>query len=117
MWPYDTMARVDYSLFLTMARRALNFYLNFLLHHFPNYFGLSYIKKFSFCFSGEYQFVNMSSGDCLYIPFKWIHQVRSYDRNIAVNLWWQHKETVNLGPEACKVCAMIQNSLILGHQK
>ncbi|XP_062514910.1 bifunctional peptidase and arginyl-hydroxylase JMJD5-like [Corticium candelabrum] len=31
-------------------------------------------------------------GDCLYLPFMWLHQVRSYagdeNKNMAVNLWW-----------------------------
>eukprot|EP00118_Oscarella_pearsei_P015319 m.137643 g.137643 ORF g.137643 m.137643 type:complete len:104 (+) comp38220_c0_seq30:1245-1556(+) len=36
----------------------------------------------------EYEYVKMEEGDCLYIPYKWYHQVRSYDRNIAVNVWW-----------------------------
>jgi lysine-specific demethylase 8 len=36
----------------------------------------------------EFYFVQMEPGDCLYIPYKWYHHVRSYDRNIAVNVWW-----------------------------
>ncbi|XP_062510635.1 bifunctional peptidase and arginyl-hydroxylase JMJD5-like isoform X2 [Corticium candelabrum] len=36
----------------------------------------------------EFYFARMEAGDCLYIPYKWYHQVRSYDRNIAVNVWW-----------------------------
>lgn len=39
----------------------------------------------------EYFNVTMAPGDCLFIPYKWFHQVRSYDRNIAVNVWWKHK--------------------------
>ncbi|KAL9969293.1 hypothetical protein ACROYT_G021492 [Oculina patagonica] len=39
----------------------------------------------------EYFNVTMEPGDCLFIPYKWYHQVRSYDRNIAVNVWWKHK--------------------------
>jgi len=38
----------------------------------------------------EYYNVSMQAGDCLFIPHRWFHQVRSYGRNIAVNLWWQH---------------------------
>lgn len=38
----------------------------------------------------EYFNVTMEPGDCLFIPYKWYHQVRSYDRNIAVNVWWKH---------------------------
>jgi len=39
----------------------------------------------------EYYNVTMEPGDCLFIPYKWYHQVRSYDRNIAVNVWWKHR--------------------------
>lgn len=38
----------------------------------------------------EYYHVNLTAGDCLYLPYKWIHQVRSYNSNIAVNVWWDH---------------------------
>ncbi|CAG2214027.1 tRNA wybutosine-synthesizing protein 5-like isoform X1 [Mytilus edulis] len=38
----------------------------------------------------EFYHTNLSAGDCLYIPYKWIHQVRSYDSNLAVNIWWDH---------------------------
>ncbi|CAH1271383.1 JMJD7 [Branchiostoma lanceolatum] len=38
----------------------------------------------------EYHRVNMTAGDCLYIPYRWFHQVNSYGRNIAVNVWWEH---------------------------
>lgn len=38
----------------------------------------------------EYYNVTMQAGDCLFIPQRWFHQVRSYGRNIAVNLWWHH---------------------------
>ncbi|PAA65260.1 hypothetical protein BOX15_Mlig019308g6, partial [Macrostomum lignano] len=36
----------------------------------------------------QFYIAHLFPGDCLYIPFKWIHQVRSYGRNIAVNLWF-----------------------------
>lgn len=49
----------------------------------------------------EYFNVTMEPGDCLFIPYKWFHQVRSYDRNIAVNVWWTHK--VNFIPEDCNM--------------
>ena len=52
---------------------------------------------------GEFYYANMTAGDCLYIPYKWIHQVRSHDRNIAVNLWWDHPGTKALNLERCKV--------------
>ena len=45
----------------------------------------------------------MTAGDCLYIPFKWIHQVRSYERNIAVNLWLDHLAVIDVDPSLCEV--------------
>jgi lysine-specific demethylase 8 len=30
----------------------------------------------------------LSPGDCMYIPYHWIHHVHSINRNIGVNLWW-----------------------------
>lgn len=47
----------------------------------------------------EFYNVTMQAGDCLYIPHRWFHQVRSYDRNIAVNLWWLHSP--GFVPEDC----------------
>ncbi|CAF1048659.1 unnamed protein product [Rotaria magnacalcarata] len=38
-----------------------------------------------------YYQVNLSKGDCLFIPYVWIHQVRSKNRNIAVNYWLNHE--------------------------
>ncbi|KXJ22797.1 lysine-specific demethylase 8 [Exaiptasia diaphana] len=46
-----------------------------------------------------YYNVTMETGDCLFIPYKWFHQVRSYDRNIAVNVWWKHVS--NFVPSQC----------------
>ena len=40
----------------------------------------------------EYYRVNLTAGDCLYIPFKWLHQVRSFDRNLAVNFWFNYEK-------------------------
>lgn len=35
--------------------------------------------------------VSMEPGDCLYIPYKWYHQVNSFgNRNLAVNIWFTH---------------------------
>lgn len=36
----------------------------------------------------DYYVADMQPGDCLYIPYLWYHQIRSFDRNIAVNVWW-----------------------------
>ncbi|CAH1227031.1 TYW5 [Branchiostoma lanceolatum] len=38
----------------------------------------------------DYYRVNMTAGDCLYVPYMWFHQVNSYGRNIAVNVFWDH---------------------------
>lgn len=42
----------------------------------------------------------MEAGDCLFIPYKWIHQVRSSadetsGRNMAVNIWFYHLRQFN----------------------
>lgn len=43
-----------------------------------------------------YYRVLMEAGDCLFIPARWIHQVRSYGtRNLAVNIWWAHLTIFN----------------------
>lgn len=49
----------------------------------------------------EFYHVNISSGDCLFIPYKWIHQVRSYNRNLAVNIWWDHHRNSEIDVESC----------------
>jgi hypothetical protein len=51
---------------------------------------------------GQYYLANMTAGDCLYIPYKWIHQVRSYDRNIAVNVWWSHYQSKTFDLSLCE---------------
>jgi lysine-specific demethylase 8 len=30
----------------------------------------------------------LSPGDCMYLPFHWIHHVHSIGRNLGINLWW-----------------------------
>lgn len=52
----------------------------------------------------EYYKATLNKGDCLYIPFKWIHQVRSTNRNLAVNYWFNNEKLFELGqfPESCK---------------
>lgn len=40
----------------------------------------------------EYYKFNLTAGDCIYIPFRWLHQIRSYDRNIAVNFWFNYEK-------------------------
>lgn len=40
--------------------------------------------------------VNMTKGDCLYIPFQWYHHVYSHPgRNLAVNVWSHHLRWFN----------------------
>lgn len=46
----------------------------------------------------EYAKLNLTAGDCLYIPYKWLHQVRSFDRNLAVNFWF-NVESILVGRE------------------
>jgi hypothetical protein len=43
----------------------------------------------------HYYQVNLSKGDCLFLPALWIHQVRSTNRNIAVNYWLNHQRVTN----------------------
>ncbi|XP_065916678.1 bifunctional peptidase and arginyl-hydroxylase JMJD5-like [Dysidea avara] len=33
-------------------------------------------------------YVRVEPGDCLFIPFNWIHHVASHGRNLGVNIWW-----------------------------
>ncbi|XP_064608195.1 bifunctional peptidase and arginyl-hydroxylase JMJD5-like [Liolophura sinensis] len=49
----------------------------------------------------EFVYVNMTAGDCLYIPYRWIHQVRSYNSNLAVNIWWDHHKTADIDSSLC----------------
>ncbi|XP_062516710.1 bifunctional peptidase and arginyl-hydroxylase JMJD5-like [Corticium candelabrum] len=38
----------------------------------------------------------VEAGDCLFIPYKWFHQIRSYgNRNLAVNIWWERIREFN----------------------
>jgi len=39
----------------------------------------------------HYYSVTLRKGDCIYLPALWIHQVRSKDRNAAVNYWLNHE--------------------------
>ena len=52
----------------------------------------------------EYFSINMNSGDCIYIPYKWIHQVDSLERNIAVSFWFNYDIKTNEElPDACMI--------------
>nr|QDG00793.1 lysine-specific demethylase JMJD5-1 [Brachionus koreanus] len=48
-------------------------------------------EKFPLIKELEYYRFNLSAGDCLYIPYKWVHQVRSYGRNLAINFWFNYE--------------------------
>nr|XP_006815434.1 PREDICTED: lysine-specific demethylase 8-like [Saccoglossus kowalevskii] len=37
----------------------------------------------------------MKPSDCLFIPYKWFHQVSSSGRNLAVNIWFAHLWSFN----------------------
>lgn len=39
--------------------------------------------------------MNLTQGDCLFLPALWIHQVRSTGRNIAVNYWLNHQRVTD----------------------
>ncbi|XP_060584355.1 tRNA wybutosine-synthesizing protein 5-like [Ruditapes philippinarum] len=49
----------------------------------------------------EFYHVDIAAGDCLYIPYHWIHQVRSYGSNLAVNIWWKHHLSQDLDFNSC----------------
>ncbi|XP_061177332.1 tRNA wybutosine-synthesizing protein 5-like [Saccostrea echinata] len=49
----------------------------------------------------EFYTINITAGDCLFIPYKWIHQVRSFDSNLAVNIWWNHFIPKDVSLESC----------------
>lgn len=61
----------------------------------------------------EYYHVSLSAGDCLYIPFHWIHQVRSYSRNIAVNVWFDSYGSHKVDLDSCADHAARDKSLSL----
>ncbi|XP_045197467.1 tRNA wybutosine-synthesizing protein 5-like isoform X3 [Mercenaria mercenaria] len=49
----------------------------------------------------EFYRADITAGDCLYIPYQWIHQVRSYGSNLAVNIWWKHHLSQELDYSSC----------------
>ena len=42
-----------------------------------------------------YYRADLNAGDCIFIPSKFIHQVNSFDRNIAVNFWFNFNRVLN----------------------
>ncbi|XP_071507437.1 bifunctional peptidase and arginyl-hydroxylase JMJD5-like [Diadema antillarum] len=39
--------------------------------------------------------VTLERGDCLFIPYRWFHSVRSSGRNLAINVWFIHQVWFN----------------------
>lgn len=50
--------------------------------------------KYPGLINASYYIANLKPGDCLFIPYKWIHQVNSKESNIAVNIWWVHYKSL-----------------------
>uniref|UniRef100_H2YUZ2 JmjC domain-containing protein n=2 Tax=Ciona savignyi TaxID=51511 RepID=H2YUZ2_CIOSA len=46
--------------------------------------------KYPLLANTRYGVVHMEAGDCLFIPFKWHHQVNSFGNNLAINIWFNH---------------------------
>ncbi|XP_038055078.1 bifunctional peptidase and arginyl-hydroxylase JMJD5-like [Patiria miniata] len=59
------------------------------------------LNKFPGLRNLEFHEAKMQAGDCIYLPFKWIHQVNSFGSNVAVNIWWNHQAYVVPSPESC----------------
>ncbi|XP_046858882.1 uncharacterized protein LOC124452390 isoform X2 [Xenia sp. Carnegie-2017] len=54
------------------------------------------LKKYSGLADVPWYKAFMKPGDCLYIPYRWFHQVRSYGpRNLAINIWFAHRLKFN----------------------
>ncbi|KAK7108102.1 hypothetical protein V1264_015897 [Littorina saxatilis] len=62
------------------------------------------LTKFPGLADAEFYHVNVTAGDCLYIPYRWIHQVRSFNSNVAVNFWWDHYSSSDLLDRDEAVC-------------
>ncbi|XP_076445161.1 bifunctional peptidase and (3S)-lysyl hydroxylase JMJD7-like [Babylonia areolata] len=64
------------------------------------------LKKYPQLADAEFYHVHVKAGDCLYIPYHWIHQVRSFHSNVAINFWWSHYATMAMleekGESACQ---------------
>ncbi|XP_038054908.1 uncharacterized protein LOC119727117 [Patiria miniata] len=59
------------------------------------------LNKFPELRNLEFHEAKMQAGDCIYLPFKWIHQVNSFGSNVAVNIWWNHQAYVVPSPQSC----------------
>lgn len=62
---------------------------------------VDYTKHFGL-FDVSYHATNITPGDCLFIPFQWIHQVVSFNSNVAINVWWDHHLNDKVNLDACR---------------
>jgi len=62
----------------------------------------------------EHHFAFIEPGDCLYTPFLWVHHVRSYGLNMAVNIWWRHGVQVNFSSCDTKSRGPIKDLTFIG---
>lgn len=76
-------------------------------------------ERFPCYAKAEFTKAFMETGDCLFIPQGWYHQVNSISRNLAVNVWWDHlaefdeedchgKERVPSGFSSCLVPTILK---------
>jgi len=79
------------------------------IYYFYFSFSVDYDKYPSLDNNIHYYQVNLSKGDCLFLPALWIHQVRSTNRNIAVNYWLNHERVKNAIVDK-KNCLLINKS-------
>ncbi|XP_062602952.1 bifunctional peptidase and arginyl-hydroxylase JMJD5-like [Saccostrea cucullata] len=60
-----------------------------------------------------YNRITINKGDCLFIPYKWLHYVDSKPgRNLAVNFWFHHLPWFNSSDPECEGLDPYQNSSI-----
>lgn len=76
------------------------------------FFSVDYDKYPSLDHDIHYYQVNLTKGDCLFLPTLWIHQVRSSNRNVAVNYWLNH-ERVRTAVVNKKTCLLNNKSNFL----
>nr|XP_009858838.1 uncharacterized protein LOC100182837 [Ciona intestinalis] len=59
--------------------------------------------KYPWLADTRYGIAKMEAGDCLFIPYKWHHQVNSFGNNLAINIWFNHLPAsyVDLNSERC----------------
>lgn len=60
----------------------------------------------------HYYQVDLTAGDCIFLPALLIHQVRSTYRNIAVNYWLEHERTKTARIDRTN-CAVIDESNLM----